>query len=98
MENSTDDIAYYNDYNEESSNKTDTDIKDLLQTMLNQNQSDVEHYAILFDPLRQTILIGLYVLIFVLGMLFNAAIIWVILGKYIYLYGIMVLLRKNRNI
>ena len=27
MENSTDDIAYYNDYNEESSNKTDTDIK-----------------------------------------------------------------------
>ena len=82
MENSTDDIAYYNDYNEESSNKTDTDIKDLLQTMLNQNQSDVEHYAILFDPLRQTILIGLYVLIFVLGMLFNAAIIWVILGKY----------------
>ena len=82
MENSTDDIAYSNDYIDESSNQTDTDIKDLLQTMRNQNQSDVEHYAILFDPLRQTILIGLYVFIFVLGMLFNAAIIWVILGKY----------------
>ena len=38
-------------------------------------------YSIIFGPWQQVVIIGLYTLILILGLVFNAAIIWVILGK-----------------
>ncbi len=38
-------------------------------------------YAIIFGAGEQSILIGLYILILILGLVFNAAIVWVILGQ-----------------
>ena len=39
-------------------------------------------YSIIFGPWQQVVIIGLYSLILILGLVFNAAIIWVILGKF----------------
>ena len=38
--------------------------------------------TIIFGPWQQVVIIGLYSLILVLGLVFNTAIAWVIVGKY----------------
>jgi len=40
-----------------------------------------KYYAIIFGAGEQSLLIGLYMLILILGFVFNAAIVWVILGN-----------------
>jgi len=51
------------------------------QKSLRNRSEVVEHYELLLDGPKQFTVIGFYVLILISGLLFNAAIIWVILGR-----------------
>jgi hypothetical protein len=48
----------------------------------NGSQTNDQTNKIIFDAAGQGLLISFYVLIIILGFLFNAAIIWVIVGKF----------------
>ena len=51
-------------------------------------------YTVIFDAPGQATIITLYVLILILGILFNAAIIWVILSKFFFFYNTNIMLQK----
>ena len=70
-----------------STDKSSSSLIDRLfsinQKSLRNRSEVVEHYELLLDGPKQVTVIGFYVLILISGLLFNAAIIWVILGKLI---------------
>lgn len=49
----------------------------------NNTETVTSHYSIIFDPAEQGLLIGLYIMILTLGLTFNGAIIWVIMGEFL---------------
>lgn len=53
-----------------------------LMVYNNHTEPVTSHYSVIFDPAEQGLLIGLYIMILLLGLSFNAAIIWVIMGEW----------------
>ena len=74
-----------NDVNETNDDFLSQDLAENFSAILdlNQifNQTPPTHHEIIFDSGEQATLISFYSIILLLGFLFNAAIIWVIVGK-----------------
>ena len=75
-------ISSTNNNNKSSSSSLIDRLFSINQKSLRNRSEVVEHYELLLDGPKQFTVIGFYVLILISGLLFNAAIIWVILGKY----------------
>ena len=72
---------------DDSTNNTQTDVSRLINAILANHTQQVDMsdaYTVIFDAPGQATIITLYVLILILGILFNAAIIWVILSKFFF--------------
>ena len=82
MDNEVVNNAIISSTNKSSSSSIIDRLFSINQKSLRNRSEVVEHYELLLDGPKQVTVIGFYVLILISGLLFNAAIIWVILGKY----------------
>ena len=81
MDNEVVNNAIISSTNKSSSSSIIDRLFSINQKSLRNRSEVVEHYELLLDGPKQATVIGFYVLILISGLLFNAAIIWVILGK-----------------